>query len=75
MCLCVLTNNNRKYIETRMSTSAVLKMMLENERKKLKKEWEELPEPKPSWEQFKRYGKQAEEYLKRRKRMSDQQTK
>ena len=59
MCLCVLNKNNRKYIETRMSTSAVLKMMLENERKKLKKEWEELPEPKPSWEQFKRYGKQA----------------
>ena len=27
---------------------------LEQERKKMKKEWEELSEPKPTWEQFKR---------------------
>tara|TARA_B100001094_G_scaffold303846_1_gene332288 strand:- start:377 stop:499 length:123 start_codon:yes stop_codon:yes gene_type:complete len=27
---------------------------LEQERKKLKKEWEALAEPKPSWEEFKR---------------------
>ena len=50
MCLCVLTDNNREYIETRMSSS----QFLEQERKKMKKEWEELSEPKPTWEQFKR---------------------
>ena len=27
---------------------------LEQERKKIKKEWEELPEPKPTLEEFKR---------------------
>ena len=27
---------------------------LEQERKKIKKEWEELPEPKSTWEEFKR---------------------
>jgi hypothetical protein len=27
---------------------------LEQERKKIKKEWEELPEPKLTWEEFKR---------------------
>ena len=50
MCLCVLTDDNREFLETRMSTSG----FLEQERKKLKKEWEELPEPKPTWEQYKR---------------------
>ena len=50
MCLCVLTDDNREFLETRMSSSA----FLEQERKKLKKEWEELPEPKPTWEQYKR---------------------
>tara|TARA_R110002012_G_C11621974_1_gene609092 strand:+ start:929 stop:1105 length:177 start_codon:yes stop_codon:yes gene_type:complete len=50
MCLCVLTDDNREYIETRMSSS----QFLEQERKKMKKEWEELSEPKPTWEQFKR---------------------
>ena len=37
MCLCVLTDDNREFLETRMSSSA----FLEQERKKLKKEWEE----------------------------------
>ena len=50
MCLCVLTDDNREYIETRMSSS----QFLEQERKKMKKELEELSEPKPTWEQFKR---------------------
>ena len=50
MCLCVLTDNNREYIETRMSSS----QFLEQARKKMKKESEELSEPKPTWEQFKR---------------------
>ena len=26
---------------------------LEQERKKMKKEWEQLPEPKPTWEEYK----------------------
>ena len=50
MCLCVLTNDNREYIETRMSSS----QFIEQERKKLKCEWESLQEPKPSWEAWKR---------------------
>ena len=50
MCLCVLSNNNREYIETRMSSS----QFIEQERKKLKREWESLKEPKPSWEEWKR---------------------
>ena len=50
MCLCVLTNKNREYIETRMSSS----QFIEQERKKLKREWESLKEPKPSWEEWKR---------------------
>ena len=33
-----------------MSSSA----LLEWERKKLKMEWEQLPNPKPTWEEFKR---------------------
>ena len=61
MCLCVLTDDNREFLETRMSTSA----FLEQERKKLKKEWEELPEPKPTWEQYKRakYRKTCEKLI------------
>ena len=50
MCLCVLTNDNRDYIETRMSSS----QFIEQERKKLKREWESLQKPKPSWEEWKR---------------------
>ena len=50
MCLCVLTDNNREYIETRMSSS----QFIEQERKKLKREWESLQKPKPSWEEWKR---------------------
>ena len=50
MCLCGLTNDNREYIETRMSSS----QFIEQERKKLKREWESLQEPKPSWEEWKR---------------------
>ena len=45
-----LSNNNREYIETRMSSS----QFIEQERKKLKREWESLKEPKPSWEEWKR---------------------
>ena len=33
-----------------MSSSAFLEL----ERRKLKIEWEQLPNPKPSWEEFKR---------------------
>lgn len=55
MCLCVLTDNNREYIETRMSSSQIL---IEQQRKEMKKAWEQLPEPKPTWEQFKREYKQ-----------------
>lgn len=33
-----------------MSSSA----FLESERKKLKMEWEQLPNPKPTWEEYKR---------------------
>ena len=51
MCLCVLTDNNREYIETNMSSS----QFIEQERKKLKREWESLIDPnKPSWEEWKR---------------------
>ena len=50
MCLCVLTNDNREYIETRMSSS----QFIEQERKKLTREWESLQKPKPSWEEWKR---------------------
>ena len=50
MCLCVLTDDNREYIETRMSSS----QFIEQERKKLKREWESLQKPKPSWEEWKR---------------------
>jgi len=31
-----------------------LSAFLEGERKKLKMEWEQLPNPKPTWEEFKR---------------------
>lgn len=51
MCLCVLTDNNREYIETNMSSS----QFIEQERKKLKREWECLTNSnKPSWEEWKR---------------------
>ena len=50
MCLCVLTDDNREYIETRMSSS----QFIEQERKKLKREWKSLQKPKPSWEAWKR---------------------
>jgi len=51
MCLCVLTDNNREYIETNMSSS----QFIEQERKKLKREWESLTNSnKPSWEEWKR---------------------
>ena len=33
-----------------MSSSA----FLESERRKLKMEWEQLPNPKPTWEEYKR---------------------
>lgn len=33
-----------------MSTSS----LIEQERKKMKKEWDNMPEPKPTWEDYKR---------------------
>ena len=60
MCLCVLTNKNREYIETRMSSS----QFIEQERKKLKREWESLKEAKPSWEEWKRMNAKKRNTLK-----------
>ena len=61
MCLCVLTDNNREYIETRMSSEEFIMSKIVEERKKWKKEWTDMPkavgqdgELIPSWETFKR---------------------
>ena len=66
MCLCVLTDNNREYIETRMSSEEFIMSKIEEERKKWKKEWTDMPkavgqdgELIPSWETFKRKKQQG----------------